>query len=168
MRRLIVALAVTLALAGCTGTPEAAAPVAAAGPGAVPATLAFTGTTLDGKPYDAKVLSGKPTVLWFWAPWCATCAGQASTVTDAMAQYGDKLGVLGIAGLGDNHAMHDFVRDLETQSVTNLDDSQGAVWRKFKITEQSTFVLLDRKGTVVHSGYLDDVEFNKQVKALVG
>jgi thiol-disulfide isomerase/thioredoxin len=153
------------ALAGCGGT--AATPAAAVKAG-VPAALAFQGRTLDGAAFDAATLAGRPAVLWFWAPWCATCAGQASTVTDAIAQYGNRLGILGIAGLGDNKAMHDFVHDLDTGSVTNLDDSAGAVWRKFKITEQSTFVLLDRQGTVVHSGYLDDVDFNERVKTLVG
>jgi thiol-disulfide isomerase/thioredoxin len=166
-RRLLTAFALVVALAGCAGPPAASTPVAAAAAG-VPATLAFSGKTIDGKPYDAAALAGRPSVLWFWAPWCATCAGQASTVTDAIAQYGDRLGVLGIAGMGDNAAMHDFVSDLEAQSVTNLDDESGELWRRFKITEQSTFVLLDRAGTVVHSGYLDDQQFTQRVTSLVG
>jgi thiol-disulfide isomerase/thioredoxin len=134
----------------------------------VPAALAFTGTTLDGRPFDAAALAGRPAVLWFWAPWCATCAGQASTVTDAMAEYGDRLGVVSVGGLGDRAEKEDFVKDLQTGSVTNLDDPDGTLWRRFQVTRESTFVLLDRAGTVVHSGYLDDVEFNQRVKALVG
>jgi hypothetical protein len=30
----------------------------------------FAGTTVEGKPFSGASLAGKPTVLWFWAPWC--------------------------------------------------------------------------------------------------
>lgn len=172
LRVVVAGLAVAglLAGAGCGGAP-AAVPAAAAAAGTVaaaPATLSFTGTTLDGASFDAATLAGKPTLLWFWAPWCATCAGQASSVTDLHAEYGDRLAILGVAGLGDNKAMHQFVSDLDVGSVPSLDDQAGLVWRKFKITEQSTFVLIDRQGAVTHTGWLDDLDLSAKVKSLVG
>jgi thiol-disulfide isomerase/thioredoxin len=179
---LAASLAGVLAAAGC-GTAEtpvqlpdqpvaqAVAGSAAAGPGpagAVPQTLAFTGKTLEGKPFDAAVLAGRPTVLWFWAPWCATCAMQASSVAALKQEYGDRLAVLGVAGLDDNKAMREFVTDFEVGAVPQLDDQAGTLWRRFKVVEQSTYVFLDRKGTVVHTGWLDDVDLSAQVKTLVG
>ncbi len=156
-------------LAGCTAqAPAAPAPAAVAAAASVAETLRFTGTTLDGRPYDASTLAGRPAVLWFWAPWCATCASEAWTVGEAVETYGDRLAVLGVAGMGDNAAMHEFVRDMEIQAVTSLDDGAGRIWRKFKITEQSTYVLLDRGGAVVHTGYLDDLAFQQAVAKLVG
>lgn len=166
---LVAGLLATVGVAGCGAGAPAAGPAAApAAAGAVAETLRFTGTTLDGKPYDAAALAGRPTVLWFWAPWCATCASQAWTVSDARDKYADRLGILGVAGMGDNPAMHDFVTDMEIQAVTSLDDGAGEIWRKFKITEQSTYVLLDRQGGVVHTGYLDDQAFHRTVAKLVG
>jgi thiol-disulfide isomerase/thioredoxin len=173
--RAVLAGLMAAALFGLTGCGAAAAgsgPVAAA-PGtaaaaAVPAALSFTGKTLDGAPFDGASLAGKPALLWFWAPWCATCAGQASSVTDLKTQYGDRLGILGVAGLGDNKAMHQFVADLDVTTVPNLDDSEGVLWRRFSIAEQSVFVLIDRQGTVLHTGFLDDVDLSAQVKSLVG
>jgi thiol-disulfide isomerase/thioredoxin len=163
-----LAAAVTLAVAGCgaAGPAPASVPVAAAG--AVAKTLQFTGTTLDGKPFDAATLAGRPTVLWFWAPWCATCASEAWTVSDAVETYADRLAILGVAGMGDNAAMHSFVTDLKVDAVTSLDDGAGEIWRRFQITEQSSYVLLDRRGTVVHTGYLDDPSFKRAVAELVG
>ncbi len=156
-------------LAGCTAqAPAAPAPAAVAAAASVAETLRFTGTTLDGRPYDASTLAGRPAVLWFWAPWCATCASEAWTVGEAVETYGDRLAVLGVAGMGDNAAMHEFVRDMEIQAVTSLDDGAGRIWRKFEITEQSTYVLLDRRGAVVHTGYLDDMAFQRAVAELVG
>jgi thiol-disulfide isomerase/thioredoxin len=173
--RAVLAGLTAAALLGVTGCGAAAAKpeVVAATPGAaaaaaVPATLAFTGTTLDGAPFDGASLAGRPALLWFWAPWCATCAGQASSVTDLKTQYADRLGIVGVAGLGDNKAMHEFVADLEVTNVPNLDDSKGVLWRRFKIVEQSVFVLIDRQGAVLSTGFLDDVDLSAQVKSLVG
>ena len=151
--------AVLLAVTGCS---SAEAPQKAAA-----GLLSFTGTTLDGEPFDAAAMAGKPALLWFWAPWCATCAAQAGSVTNVQAEYGDRLNVLGIAGMGDNAAMHEFVTDLEVGSVRNLDDEAGVLWKKFGITEQSTYVLVDRSGGIVTTGYLDDLELTTKVKSLV-
>jgi hypothetical protein len=41
------------------------------------------------------------------------------------------------------------------------------LWRRFGITEQSTYVVIDRSGTVVATGYLDDVQLTDKVKSLV-
>ena len=124
--------------------------------------LGFTGKTLDGEPFDAAALAGKPALLWFWAPWCATCAAQAGSVTDVQAEYGDRLGVLGIAGMGDNADMHEFVTDSRWAACRNLDDEAGVLWKKFGITEQSTYVLVDRAGKIVTTGYLDDLRADRQ------
>jgi thiol-disulfide isomerase/thioredoxin len=176
------ALAATVATAACGGpspTPSGAAAGAATQSGppgagrsggaaaAVPASLSFTGRTLDGTPFDAATLAGRPTLLWFWAPWCATCAGQADQIIELREQYGDRLAILGVAGLGDNAAMREFVTDLDVDTVPNLDDQAGEVWRRFGITEQSTFVLIDRRGTVVETRWLDRIDLPARVRSLV-
>jgi hypothetical protein len=76
------------------------------------------------------------------------------------------LNILGIAGLGDNKAMHQFVSDLDVGDVPHLDDQAGVIWKKFRITEQSTYVFLDRTGAVVKTGYLDDLALTAEVKSL--
>jgi thiol-disulfide isomerase/thioredoxin len=170
VKRLLLVLA--LLLAGCGATPAPATPAAApAAPAPVAAatstTLNFSGTTLDGATFDASSLAGKPAILWFWAPWCATCAGEAQTISSIRDKYGDQLGILGIAGMGDNKAMHEFVSDLDVAAVPHLDDQAGKVWKRFGITEQSTYVLLDRAGKIVRTGYLDSLQLTTEVKTLV-
>lgn len=182
--RLVAAalLAVTLAAGGCAGgtTPSAdwnagqqpaaadAKPAGEKKPGPVPATLTFTGTTLDGKAFDAASLAGRPTVLWFWAPWCATCFGQAASVSDMQDEFGTKVNLLGVAGLGDAGEMKEFVTDGQVGDVTHLNDQAGAVWKKFKIAEQSTYVFLDRDGKVLSKGWMDSVTFEGKVAELAG
>ena len=121
---------------------------------------------MDGTAYDARTLAGRPAILWFWAPWCATCASEAQSIADLAQQYQGRLGILGIAGMGDNKAMHQFVADLDVGAVPHLDDRAGAVWKRFGITQQSTYVFVDRAGTVVRTGYLDDRQLTAEVESL--
>ncbi|GAA2590050.1 hypothetical protein GCM10010435_80960 [Winogradskya consettensis] len=160
MKLKVLLVTAILLLGGCGAAP-AAAPAAGAG------VLAFTGTTLDGTKFDAATLAGKPTILWFWAPWCATCAAEAMSIHDLQKEYAGRLNILGIAGLGGNEEMREFVSDLEVEAVPHLDDEPGTIWKKFGITEQSTYVILDATGKVVVSSYLDDLQLTKQVKELV-
>ena len=176
MRRALVALSAAAALlaGGCAAKAEApppSAPIVPAsippGSATIPETLQFTGKTLDGASFDATSLAGRPTILWFWAPWCATCASEAQSIADLADEYQGRLGILGIAGLGDNKAMHQFVSDLDVGAVPHLDDQAGAIWKRFKITQQSTYVFLDRTGQIVKTGYLDDLQLTAEVKSLV-
>jgi thiol-disulfide isomerase/thioredoxin len=167
-RRLIAGVvAVLLAMAGCaapggSGADRAPAP-AATGP-----LLAFTATTLDGQPFDGMSLAGKPTVLWFWAPWCPICLQQAPGVREAVTKYGDRVNIIGVAGLDKTAAMPEFVRLAKVQGMTHLADEDGVVWKRFGITEQSIFVLLDADGTVTGKGRLAADEIPDRVAGLLG
>ena len=161
VRLTVLAVAAVVALTGC-GSGARAAPEKPV----VPAALAFTGRTLDGKAFDAASLTGRPVVLWFWAPWCATCAGEAQSISDLAPKYQDKVNFVGIAGMGGEKEMKEFVSDYEVGMIPQVSDNAGAVWRKFKVAEQSTYVLLNRKGDVVAKGWLDDQQITAQVAKL--
>lgn len=128
--------------------------------------LAFSGTTLSGKSYDASKLAGKPVVLWFWAPWCSTCAAEAPDVLSLDKALGDKVGILGVAGLDTAQNMQPFVDRTNTGRFTHLSDPKGEIWRQFKIAQQSTYVLLDKNGQVTYSGVLSGDDLRNRVTAL--
>ncbi|MEU4333868.1 thioredoxin-like domain-containing protein [Micromonospora lupini] len=144
-----------------TGSPSAA-------PAPVPDTLRFTGTTLTGSAFDATRLAGRPVVLWFWAPWCATCASQAWTVAEIAPRYRDTVPIVGVAGLGEQRDMKNFVSEFDLGDMPQIDDRKGTLWKRFKVTEQSIFVIIDRDGTVVHQGFLDGESLSARVAALAG
>ncbi len=133
----------------------------------MPDSLDFSGTTLDGAPYDAAQLLGKPAVLWFWAPWCATCAGQAQSVADDHEEYAGRLAFLGVAGMGTTKAMRQFVSDMQVGAVTHLNDPKLKIWTKFTIVEQSTYVMIDAAGKIVNRSYLDDLALTGALRKLV-
>ncbi|RZU77473.1 thiol-disulfide isomerase/thioredoxin [Micromonospora kangleipakensis] len=154
----------TIGPAAPTGTPAATPAV----PARVPETLKFTAKTLDGTRFSAAELAGKPVVLWFWAPWCATCASQAWTVAEIAPKYRDTVPIVGVAGLGEQQAMKEFVTEFDLAGTPQLDDRAGALWRRFEVVEQSTFLIIDRDGRVVHQGFLDGESLSRRVAALAG
>jgi thiol-disulfide isomerase/thioredoxin len=163
---LVGALALTAcagpAAPGDTGT-AARDPVAAA---AGEADLNFTVATLTGGTFDGRSLAGKPALLWFWAPWCPTCVMQAPQVGRAARDHHGKITVVGVAGLDTTAAMREFVALPQVDHVVHLLDEQGVVWKRFGVTAQSTYVLLDASGQVVHRGSLDGDELNRRLSAL--
>ncbi|WP_433114645.1 thioredoxin-like domain-containing protein [Micromonospora sp. CA-246542] len=184
-----VLVAALLTTTACTGTvpPDAAAagttpaptssPTPSAAPSAgassapaapVPDTLRFTGTTLAGGAFDGTRLAGRPVVLWFWAPWCATCASQAWTVAEIAPKYRETVPIVGVAGLGEQRDMKNFVTEFDLGDMPQIDDRKGVLWKRFKVTEQSIFVIIDRDGKVVHQGFLDGESLTARVTALAG
>jgi thiol-disulfide isomerase/thioredoxin len=159
-------LVAVLALAGCGGSSNRAAELP--GPTASVSLLAFTATTLDGKPFDGASLQGQPAVLWFWAPWCPVCLGQAPGVREAVSRYGDRVAIISVAGLDKTEAMPEFVRLAKVEGMTHLADEAGVVWKRFGVTEQSIFVFIDAGGQVTFRGRLDPHDIPNQVAALLG
>ncbi|MDJ0382218.1 redoxin domain-containing protein [Streptomyces sp. G-G2] len=120
----------------------------------VPEALRFTGTTVDGKPFDGTSLAGKPTVLWFWAPWCPKCKAQGPETAKVAEQFQGKANVVGVAGLDKQAAMKEFVTSTGVGAFPNLSDEAGGIWKRFEITQQSVYVVLDKDGKTVFTGNL--------------
>ncbi|GFH37875.1 redoxin family protein [Streptomyces pacificus] len=156
-----------------SATPSTAPPAASDGGGTggdgAPEALRFTGTTVDGEPFDAKTLAGRPAVLWFWAPWCSTCKAQAAETARVAAEYTGKANVVGVAGLDGNAAMKDFVAETKAGGFPHLADEAGDVWKRFDVTEQSRYVILDKNGETVYEGVLPGGEgLAEKVAGLTG
>ena len=129
--------------------------------------LDFTARTVAGEAFDGSSLAGKPTVFWFWAPWCPTCRSQITAVSDLAQEHGDAVNVVGVGSLDDGKAIAGFA-DQVGADVVQLADPEGAVWRHFAVTAQSTYLVLDADGKQVAEGYLEDAELADMVAQLVG
>ena len=148
-----------------------AAPEPTAGEGdaadAVPASLQWQALTVDGATFDAAHLAGKPTVLWFWAPWCPTCRGQIPMVSELASDYAGEVNVIGVGSLDAEDAIVEFAA--EVPGATHLLDEAGEVWKRYGVVEQSSFVLLDEDGEVTFSaGYGGSEDLVDQVTDLLG
>lgn len=151
--------------AGTGETPGARAGLAPGAP--VPDVLKFEAETIGGETFDGRRLAGQPAVLWFWSPWCPTCRAQGPGVSALQDDFGDRVGIVGVGGLDEAANMGDFASAVD-DDVTLLSDPAGDVWRRFGVTAQSTYVVLDASGATVASGYLDDGELRDLVADLAG
>jgi thiol-disulfide isomerase/thioredoxin len=135
--------------------------------GSVPENLAFTGTTVSGDEFEGASLAGRPTLLWFWAPWCPTCRGQIPQVQGIATEHAGELNVIGVGSLDSAEAIDGFADDVD--GITHLEDTEGALWKRFGVTEQSSFVLLDAAGSVVfEAGYGGTEELGDRVDDVLG
>lgn len=132
------------------------------------AKLTFTAKTVDGKPFNSKTLANKnPTVVWFWAPWCAICKNESAYITAAAEQYKDKVNFVGVGALGSREELVEFVGLTGTSNFTNLDDSSGKLWNRFGIVIQPTLLFIDTKGNITTKvGPSDERFLAKRLAAL--
>lgn len=158
IRRWVLAVSATsVLLTGCAGGTASLAggdpgPAAATDAGAATAdhssaALAFSGTTLTGSTLDASTLAGQPVVLWFWAPWCTICRAEAPDVAAVAAEFKGSVTFLGIPGRGPEADMRAFVDQTGATGFEHVVDADGALWQRFGVISQPSFVFVDSAGT---------------------
>ena len=150
-----------------TPTPDSSPTTSEDQAATTPELLDFSAMTVAGDAFDGAMLAGRPSVLWFWAPWCPTCRGQIPQVEALAADHGDDINVIGIGSLDSAEAIAGFADDVA--GLTHLEDVDGELWRRFEVTEQSSFVVLDADGTVsFEAGYGGSDDLDAEVESLLG
>nr|MBA3289283.1 redoxin domain-containing protein [Acidimicrobiia bacterium] len=105
-------------------------------------------TPLDGASFDGAALAGTDAVVWFWAPWCTICRGEAPEVAEVAERYADRIQVIGVPGRGELDAMREFVDDTGTGAITHLADIDGSIWSAFGVYGQPAYAFIDDSGTI--------------------
>lgn len=164
-------MAVLALVTGCGGATSAGMQ-AGGGSGAaqhtasVPEQLQFTAKTVDGRGFSGHSLLGKPAVLWFWAPWCPTCRGEAPTVAK-VAHTNPAVTFVGVAARDQLPAMRQFVAQYHLGSFPQLADLDGAVWQRFGVTAQPAYAFLSASGAVdVVEGTLSEQQLTQRINQL--
>ena len=137
------ALALTL---GFSAVPAANATTRTTVAKTLPASYNFTGKTVLGKNFTGLSLRGKPTVLWFWAPWCTVCRGESPDLRALSQSFKGEINLVGVAGLGPVKDMKGFIKDTNTGNISHLADVSGEIWNHFQIVSQPSFVFISKSG----------------------
>lgn len=164
MRMLVTTLFAAVVLAACGGGSSAQPRLA------VPADqiLDFTGPNLEGGTFDASTLKGKPTVFWFWAPWCTVCRAEAPSVERIAKKYGASVNFVGVPGRAETPAMKRFVSDTGITSLTNVVDVDRSLWKRFGVTAQPAFAFVAADGEVrTVAGGMKESELDRAVSDLL-
>ncbi len=88
----------------------------------------------------------RPTLLWFWAPWCPVCNGEAPKIERMAAESNDEMTVVAIGGRDQAANGPAFVEQHGLRSPMLLFDEPMAAWEAYAIPGQPVAVLLDREG----------------------
>lgn len=181
----IVGLAVgALVLAGCssnmnddavpasgtalveTATP-AETPADPADPAATTPLPVFSSTTLEGQSVTQADYEGKPTIMWFWAPWCSVCRSEAPTLSKVASELDGNVDVVGVAALGSIDEMNTFVSDTGIGNFTQLADPDAQVWGVFGVASQPAFAFISADGSIeIVQGSIDEKEILERAASL--
>jgi thiol-disulfide isomerase/thioredoxin len=169
-RRVLISImsALTIATSSLIATSSSASAFSQAAFTKNKAKLTFSAKTVDGKSFNSKTLANKnPTVIWFWAPWCAICKNESAYITAAAQQYKNKVNFVGVGALGSRDELVEFVGLTGTSNFTNLDDSSGKLWNRFGVIIQPTLLFVDTKGNITTKvGPSDERFLAKRLAAL--
>lgn len=146
------------------GSSDQATLSASAASGAPPQ---FTADQLGGGELTSASFAGKDTVLWFWAPWCTVCRGEADDVVAAAGALDGKVEVIGVAGRGEVPEMEDFVSDTGTGALTHVVDADGSIWSSYEVFAQPAYAFIDDSGSVeVFVGALGEAALVERMTAM--
>ncbi len=172
-------IAAALLLSGCSSDTESTSPsessasvgeiIESPAPGEEAATPlpAFSSTTLDGQAVTQADFEGKPTIMWFWAPWCTVCRAEAPTLAKVANKLDGSVEVVGVAALGSIDEMKTFVSDTGIENFTQLADPDAEVWSVFGVASQPAFAFISADGSIeVVQGSLDEDAILERAAAL--
>lgn len=136
-RRFLLAavLAATFGIAGCT--------TAGSSPDLSRSVYDFQST--EEVSLATKLADDRPTLLWFWAPWCEVCNAEAETVAQ-MAAEGEGYEVVGVGGRDSVAEGQAFVDRHGLDAMSVVYDEPELVWQDFAIGPQPAAVLIDENG----------------------
>jgi len=171
---LIALLVVGVFLTGCTTgkTPESSGNnkvvAEAKGLGKAPD---FTATTITGETVSTKsyLASGKPTLVYFMASWCPTCAKNWPSLNQVYSEYKDQVNIVAIS-----------IDPTDTKDVlSKLSSDEGLIFPMvpgnpqimvdFGVKGQATTVGVDAKGNIVFikSGEFSLEQYRSMIKGLL-
>lgn len=165
--RLVVVLVASLLLIAACGSGSGKSSAEAAADGSKDGPPAFKAASLAGGEIDSASFAGKPTALWFWAPWCTVCRAEAPDVAKVAKEMAGKVEIVGVAGRGEVPAMKEFVNQTGTDGFTHVVDADGSIWSSYGVAAQPAFAFIDANGKVdVSLGALSHDALTKRLQAL--
>lgn len=87
-------------------------------------------------------------LLWFWAPHCPICRGEAPEIEELARENSHRLNVVGVGAFDDLDYAHRFVADTGTTFTMLWSDSAEA-WSHYGVRVNSHFWILDANGNRV-------------------
>ena len=114
---------------------------------------------LSGEPFhlDARI-NKKPTLIVFWATWCASCRHEVPLLKNFFKESSSKIDLISISLDSDVEKLKKYVLD-NAINYTTLVDPQGTIAKAFDIEQTPSIFAVNSKGQIVKHGiHLTDVK----------
>ncbi len=72
---------------------------------------------------------------------------------EVQQQFGDQVQFIGVPGLSEPTAMQQFVDDTGVDAFPHIPDNSSALWERFGVRSQRTYVFINDDGTARSGGY---------------
>ncbi len=116
--------------------------------------FAFTGTELYGRSGidGLELVAEMPLIMTFVVPSCSVCVLEGPEIAASAAANPDiTYVVVHSAGSVEDYEAYVGATGLYFENIVHLDDSRGALWRRFGITQQPTTFLVGADGDISRS-----------------
>ena len=122
---------------------------------------------LEGHAVTVDALSGKPTVVVFWASWCGPCRKETPEVAALHADYGDRVHVVGV-NAGEQATKAKTASTQLGMTWPVVLDPDGAVQRRYQVSAIPLVVVLDAQGLVRYRGHALPTDIHRLLDGLLG
>lgn len=103
---------------------------------------------VNGINYDESILIGKPTLIYFWAPWCTVCKVSMPNLQEYYESNSDNVNVIAVAlSYTTKKEIQEFQANNQFTFPVLLGDAQTA--QAYKIKGFPTYYLVNEEGKVV-------------------
>lgn len=132
----------------------------------------FTARNPQGEPVSLKDIlnqKGKYTLIEFWASWCPNCHDEMPNVVEVYNQYHQKgLNIIGVSIDNDKSEWEEAIQEfgMKWPQVSNLNNWQDPIVRKYGVNSIPTNFLLDENGKVI-ADHLKGKELKEKIKELL-
>ena len=126
----------------------------------------FELASVNGQQINSADLKGKPTLLYFWAPWCTVCKVSLPNLQNYYQGNKEDVNVISIA------LSYEQVSDVHSAIVKHklsfptLLGNEG-VANAYKISGFPTYYLLDKKGQVVSKSLGYSTQIGMELRTLI-
>ncbi|MDC2887796.1 TlpA family protein disulfide reductase [Psychrosphaera algicola] len=126
----------------------------------------FIMPTVKGTTVNSEQLKGKPTLIYFWAPWCSVCNISLPNLQDFYRDYGSEINIVSVV------LSYQQIEDVHMKIIKHKLDfpvllGTNEVADEFNITGFPTYYLLDADQKVVSKSLGYSSELGMRLRALI-